>query len=211
MQLAVTCSFHPRFHMNTGKRDSSETIAPILTSAKRHAPEGLTSFTTLTWLIFKDRYHAVQETHSVSVMKSVHLFLFVLRKIHSSWMHFVCIKCSCRKASLKLLKVTTGLYSLQIDTHHHENLQRVYKNRNCSSLQVLNRVTQNSSFGVVHQIVWFATHEDRSTSTVSHVLTISERTRSPQNRVSRKKLQNIIVIKWVYIFSHEWDYTSWRK
>jgi len=48
--------------------------------------------------------------------------------------------------------------------------------------------------------------EAPSASTESHFLTISQRTRRPENRVFRKKLQSIMAIKCVYIFSNEWDF-----
>jgi hypothetical protein len=73
--LAVTYYFHPGFHLNTGKRESLKTFASILPRTRRHAPEEVTYFKT-TWVVFEDRNHAVQETHSVSVMKSIHFCLY---------------------------------------------------------------------------------------------------------------------------------------
>jgi len=59
-----------------------------------------------------------------------------------------------------------------------------------------NREMQNSSFWVVHQLVRFPTHEDRSSVSFNWkiFLTFISREKSSQNRVFRKKLQIIIVI-----------------
>jgi len=48
LQLAVTCSFHPHSHLNTGNMDSSEIFVSILPSKRRHALKDSTSFMALT-------------------------------------------------------------------------------------------------------------------------------------------------------------------
>jgi len=65
-----------------------------------------------------------------------------------------------------------------------------------AACECCNRVTQNSSFWVVHQLVSFPhmKTEAASASTGRYFLTIRQRTRSLQNRVFRKKLQSIMVI-----------------
>ena len=69
-----------------------------------------------------------------------------------------------------------------------------------------NRVTQNSSFWDVHQLVWFLLHEERSSVRLHRKSLFHYKSRIPQKRVFRKKLQTIVVIKCLYIFSHEWDF-----
>jgi len=48
LQLAVTCSFHPHYHLNTGNMDSSERFVSILPSKRLHALKVPTSFMKLT-------------------------------------------------------------------------------------------------------------------------------------------------------------------
>jgi hypothetical protein len=89
----------------------------------------------------------------------------------------------------------------------------VIRIKRAAACKCSNRVTQNSSSRVVHQLVGFSTHEDRNSVSFQGMSCFHYKPMNQvlKNREFRKNLQIIPVIKFVCTFRQVWDFVlQWR-